>query len=146
MTPLRWWITTMFALAMLLSLSWCVRAQALTCETSARTVLANGAPHARWRTIGGRKCWFPGYPGAATRIGALPSPKPRPPRQSGRTSVSLLPPPWHQYTQEDVDAAWKRYDRAQQQYDQAAMFLNLLLFGTLCPQRDQECSFGGPRR
>jgi hypothetical protein len=137
----------MVALAMLLSLSWCVKAQAMTCETSAQSILAKGAPHARWRLIGGRKCWFAGYP-SATRIGALPSPKPRLTRQSDRTSVSppLLPPAWHQYTQEDVDAAWRRYDRAQQQYDRAAMFLNLLLFGTLCPQRDQECSFGGPRR
>lgn len=139
MTPLRWWLVTVTALAMLLALSWCVQA-APVCMATGKLVLATGAKHATWNWIVGRKCWRAGYP-AAARIGKVSALRtPVPGRATERRSSA--PPPWHTYTQSDVDAAWREYDAARQRYDAAAMFLNLLMFGTLCPQNDGECNFG----
>lgn len=139
MTPFRWWMTTVTAIALLLALSWCVKAAPIACEATSAAVLAKGAKHATWNWIAGRKCWHAGYP-AAARIG---------PARLKTASAGLphqrpasAPPPWHVYTQADVDAAWRRYEDARQRYDAAAMFLNLLMFGTLCPQNNGECNFG----
>jgi hypothetical protein len=143
MIPRNWWIVTIAAFFCMLFLAWCAHA----CEATGRAVLAKGAMHATWTTVDGRRCWVAGYPGAA-RLGPL-SPNPRVNRQSARIAVPLPPIDrrWGPLTtQRDTDAAWRRYDDAVEAYNRASMFLNLLLFGTMCPLNNGECSFGGPDR
>lgn len=128
MNSFVWWMLTALAFALILLASWGVNA----CEMSGRAVLAKGAPHATWRLVNGSRCWFAGYPKSSARLGR-PATSPKIRFSSlGRTAVPMPSP--RLGTQDDLNRAWYGYD-------QAAMFLNLLLFGTLCPIFNTECNF-----